>query len=236
MGKNLIQQKQGKGSSRYRAPSHRYVGKITFPTEKNAVVTVKDIIHCPGHSAPLAQIVFNENKSFLIPAVDSLAVSSLVEISETAPLKQGNILPLKNIPEGTNVCAIEKMPGSGPTLCRSSGSFAQIIAKTPNKVTVILPSKKQATLSSECRAVIGIVAGAGKKEKPWVKAGKKAMAMKAKNKLYPHTHGVAMNACNHPFGSGRGRHIGKAGSPPRFASPGRKVGLIHARRTGRKRK
>ncbi len=235
MGKNLIQQKHGKGSMTYRAPSHRYAGKITFPMEKNVVVTVEDIIHCPGHSAPLAQIVYNGNRS-LIPAVDGLTVSSLVEISEASPLKQGNVLALKNIPEGTNVCAIEKTPGSGPTLCRSSGSSAQIIAKTPNKVIVLLPSKKQATLNGECRAIIGIVAGAGKKEKPFVKAGKKAMAMRAKNRLYPHTHGVAMNACNHPFGSGRGRHIGKAGSPPRFASPGRKVGLIHARRTGRKRK
>jgi len=59
--------------------------------------------------------------------------------------------------------------------------------------------------------------------------------MKAKNKLYQRVSGVAMNAVDHPFGSGRGRHIGKSKVAPRNAPPGRNVGLIRARRTGRKR-
>jgi len=56
--------------------------------------------------------------------------------------------------------------------------------------------------------------------------------MGARNKLYPQTSGVAMNAVDHPFGSGRGRHKGKPTIPPRFAPPGRNVGKLHARRTG----
>ena len=68
-----------------------------------------------------------------------------------------------------------------------------------------------------------------------LKAGKHYHAMKARNKLYPVTSGVAMNAVDHPFGSGRGRHVGKPKTPPKNAPPGRNVGLIRARRTGRKR-
>ena len=59
--------------------------------------------------------------------------------------------------------------------------------------------------------------------------------MRAKGKLYPLTSGVAMNAVDHPFGSGRGRHIGKPKNAPRFAPPGRNVGSIRARRMGKKR-
>jgi large subunit ribosomal protein L2 len=59
--------------------------------------------------------------------------------------------------------------------------------------------------------------------------------MKAHNKLYPITSGVAMNAVDHPFGSGRGRHVGKPKTAPKNAPPGRNVGMIGARRTGRKR-
>ena len=59
--------------------------------------------------------------------------------------------------------------------------------------------------------------------------------MHARGKLYPRTSGVAMNAVDHPFGSGRGRHIGKAKTPPRGAPAGRNVGSIRARRTGRAR-
>jgi len=100
----------------------------------------------------------------------------------------------------------------------------------------VLPSKKQKSFLPECRATIGIISGSGKKEKPFVKAGTRHHLMRAKGKLYPRTSGVAMNAVDHPFGSGRGRHIGKSQIAPRFAPPGRKVGMIRARRTGRRKK
>ena len=97
-----------------------------------------------------------------------------------------------------------------------------------------MPSKKQKQFHPNCRATVGVIAGSGKGEKPILKAGKRHHMMKARNKLYPQTSGVAMNAVDHPFGSGRGRHKGKPTIAPRFAPPGRKVGMIRARRTGRK--
>ena len=83
-----------------------------------------------------------------------------------------------------------------------------------------------------CRATIGVVAGGGRKEKPFVKAGKKYHAMKAKAIKWPRVRGVAMNAVDHPFGGGRHQHTGKPTTVSRRMPPGRKVGHIAARRTG----
>ena len=83
--------------------------------------------------------------------------------------------------------------------------------------------------------MVGVLAGGGRTEKPFLKAGTKMHAMRAKNKLYPKTSGVAMNAVDHPFGSGRGRHPGKPKTPPRYAHAARNVGLIRAKRTGKKK-
>src|SRR3989338_571282 len=130
---------------------------------------------------------------------------------------------------------IEATSGDGGKYVRSSGVFAKVMARTGNKVNILLPSKKLKSLSSKCKATIGVVAGGGRPEKPFVKAGHRWHAMRAKGKLYPITSAVAMNANEHPFGCGRGRHMGKPSVAPRHAPPGRNVGQMHARRMGRKR-
>lgn len=238
MGKRIIQQRRGKGSLTYKSPSHRYRGKIKYriydKDEKESKVKGKiiDLIHCPGHSAPLAKIRYEDNSEVLIPASLGMKVNEGVETGTKADIKPGNILPLKTIPEGTLIYNVESNLGKN-AFCRSAGSFARVITKSGNNVVIRMPSKKQKSLSGECRATIGIVAGGGKEEKPFIKAGRKWHAMKARNKLYPKTSGVAMNVVDHPFGSGRGRHVGKAKTVPRFAPAGRKVGLLRAKKTGR---
>jgi large subunit ribosomal protein L2 len=97
-----------------------------------------------------------------------------------------------------------------------------------------LPSKKKKSLHPTCRVTIGVPAGEGRNEKPWIKAGRKWHAMHRRGKLYPRTSGVAMNAYDHPFGSGYSG-LGKHKSVSRHAPPGRKVGSISPRRTGKKR-
>ena len=97
-----------------------------------------------------------------------------------------------------------------------------------------MPSKKQKQFNPRCRATIGVVAGSGRVEKPFLKAGTKFFKMKAKNKLWPKTSGGAMNAVDHPFGNKRTSRKSKARPAPRDAPPGRKVGMIRPRRTGRK--
>ena len=240
MGKRLITQRRGRGTTTYKAPSHRYKGTIKYrpldEIEKEGVIygTVKDLIDCPGHSAPLVLVKY-EKESILVSAPLGLKVNDVIAAGATAPVQKGNTLPLQNIPDGTLVYNIELRPGDGGKLVRTSGSYAKVFGKAGEKIIIILPSKKQKKLDGRCRATVGVIAGGGAKEKPILKAGKKMHAMRARNKLYPKTSGVAMNAVDHPFGSGRGRHAGKPKTAPRWAPAGRNVGLIKAKRTGKKK-
>lgn len=241
MGKRIIQQRRGRGTFRYKSPSHRFKARTTYrkydTIEKTGVIFGKiiDIIDCPGHSSPLIKIVYENGEKVYLPAPQGVRVNDIVASGVIASVQVGNVLPLKNIPDGTNVFCIESLPGSGPTFIRSSGTFAKILSKLKNKVIVQLPSKKIKEFNPFCRATIGILAAGARTEKPFVKAGKKYFAMKARGRLYPITSGVSMNATDHPFGSGRGSHVGKPITAPRFAPAGRNVGLIRARRTGRRR-
>ena len=241
MGKRLITQRRGRGTTTYRAPSHRYYGEIKYrqydETERNAVVygKVEDLIDCPGHMAPLAKIKYDTKEEVLISAPLNIKVGDIVASGASAPVQTGNVLPLKNIPEGTSIYNLECRPGDGGKLVRTAGVCALVVGKVADGIIVKLPSKKQKTFVGECRATIGIIAGDGRMEKPFLKAGTRMHAMRARNKLYPQTSGVAMNAVDHPFGSGRGRHAGKPKTPPRWAPAGRNVGLLRAKRTGRRR-
>uniref|UniRef100_A0AAR2LW63 Large ribosomal subunit protein uL2 n=1 Tax=Pygocentrus nattereri TaxID=42514 RepID=A0AAR2LW63_PYGNA len=90
-------------------------------------------------------------------------------------------------------------------------------------------------ISSANRAVVGIVAGGGRIDKPILKAGRAYHKYKVKRNCWPRVRGVAMNPVEHPFGGGNHQHIGKPSTIRRDAPAGRKVGLIAARRTGRLR-
>src|SRR3989338_2106724 len=237
MGKNLIQQARGKGGPRDRAPSFRYKGRAKYLSEKLALSgKIRDFIHCQGHSAPLAQVEYDNGKIVLIPAPEGVRIGDTVEMGENLEVKTGSIMPLKNIPEGTAVHNIESFPGDGGKFVRSSGGFAKVITKMDNKIVVQLPSSKTRMFLPDCRATIGVIAGSGRKEKPFLKAGKRYFAMKAKNKLWPQTSGTSMNAVDHPFGGKSSAHKGRPTQAHRSAPPGRKVGKIAPRRTGRRKR
>ncbi len=234
MGKNLIQQKRGKGSSRYRAPSFKYKGKASFircDGESSAIIT--DILHCRGHSAPLAELEYSNGQSGLLQAPEGIRVGDKIEMGENVGLRSGNIIPLKNIPEGASIYNIESSPGDGGKFVRASGTFAKIITKMEKGIVVELPSSKRKTFSPECRAAIGIVAGSGRTEKPFLKAGTKFYAMKAKNKFWPIVCGTSMNSVAHPFGGSSSHAKGIPTQSSRNSPPGRKVGKIAPKRTGR---
>ena len=240
MGKTIISQARGRGGPRYRAPSHRYLSSVKYlnysEKEKTSMVIAKiiDLEHCPGHSAPLAKIQYETGEIDHIFAPENVKVDDIIQIGMNAETKYGNIKPLKSIQDGTLVYNLELRPGDGGRICRAAGSSAKIISHTKDKVIIELPSKKQKEFNELCRATIGIIAGSGKGEKPFVKAGNKFHAMQARNKLYPRTSAVSMNAVDHPFGSGRGSHAGNPTIAPRFAPPGRKVGKLRPRRTGKR--
>ncbi|MBS3050640.1 MAG: 50S ribosomal protein L2 [Candidatus Aenigmarchaeota archaeon] len=228
MGKNLRQQRRGKGSPRYSAHSHRYNGKTRYADVQGEGVVV-DIVHSPGRRVPAAVVDFNGRKSLMLPA-EGVFVGQVIGNSTDV----GNITRLKNLSEGTKIFNIELHPGDGGRLCRASGSFATIISKDVNNCTVLMPSREKKVISMDCRASVGIVASSGRTEKPFMKAGTKHHSMKALGKLYPHVQGVSMNACNHPFG-GQTRP-GKPKTVSRHMPPGKKVGSISPRRTGKRKK
>ena len=240
MGKNLIQQKRGKGSPRYRAPSFRYKGKVNFTSHyeesKETSATITDILHSSGHSGPLMELRYNNHETGLLQAPEGIKVGDQIEIGKDAELKPGNILPLKSIPEGLSIYNIESNPGDGGKFVRASGASARIITKMEKGIVVELPSSKRRTFLPECRAVIGIVAGSGRTEKPFLKAGSKFYAMRAKNKLWPIVSGTSMNSVDHPFGGSSSHAKGIPTQSARNSPPGRKVGKIAPKRTGRKKR
>ena len=239
MGKNLIQQARGRGSPRYRSPGHRFYGAAKFPSQLSAGQKglIVGIIKDPGQSAPLANLSFQGKESLLI-ASESIREGESISVGSAgskAEIKEGNIMELKNIPEGTFIYNIEVQPGDGGKFVRSSGTFARILTKKDDRVVVMLPSKKTHDFLGECRAAIGVVAGGGRLEKPFYKAGNKYHRMHARGKLYPKVSVVSMNSVDHPFGGSSSHHKGRPTQSDRNAPPGRKVGKIAPRRTGRRR-
>ncbi|MHC1590791.1 MAG: 50S ribosomal protein L2 [Candidatus Helarchaeales archaeon] len=238
MGKRILVQR--KSSKVFRAPTHKAFGKVKYlpPSDKPKLSgIIQDITHEPRRGAPLARVKFENDvvKYQIIP--ESVHVGKKIEIGPKADLELGNVLPLIRIPEGIPICNIEGKPGDGGKYIRASGCYGTIQSRSPEKVIVKMKSGQLKAFNPTCRATIGIVAGGGRPEKPFVKAGKKFHLIRAKGRKWPIVRGVAMNACSHPHGGGGHQHIGKKGScVSRNAPPGRKVGLIAARRSGKKKK
>ena len=236
MGKRIIVRARGKGGSQYRARSHRYLGKVTYPPAEQAAGKsgkVRDIVNDPARNAPVAIMKFPWMKEEVLQiAPEGLHVGDEVKYGGEA--KVGNVLELKDIPVGVRIFGLENSPNSGPKLCRSSGSFAMIMTKSEGRAIVKFSSGKTKVFNERCRATIGVPAGGGRKEKPFVKAGKRYHTLRARGKLYPRTSGVAMSPVDHPYG-GKRKAPRPSGTVSRDAPPGAKVGSIAARRMGRKK-
>ena len=233
MGKNIIAQRRGKGSPTFKSHGLRFKGEAKLLVKEGAVVG--DIVHCPGHTAPLLALFYNDGTASYTIAPEGIRVGDELDFSENAKLAFGNVMPLKNVPEGIQIFNIEAVPNDGGSYMRSSGASARVVSRSEKFVTIHFPSKKQKKLNPNCRAMIGVVAGGGRLEKPFLKAGNKYYAMKARNKYWPIVSASAMNAVAHPFGNKRTARKSKAKPAPKNAPPGRLVGAIRPRRTGRKK-
>lgn len=236
MGRRIQGQRRGRGGPTFRAPSHRYKARLEHPKAEDAETVsgeVVDIEHDPARSAPVALVEFEDGDQRYVLAPEGVGVGERIQVGISAEIKPGNTLPLSEIPEGVPVCNVEARPGDGGTFARASGVNANLITHARNAAVVQLPSGEVKRLDPRCRATIGVVAGGGRTEKPFVKAGKKHHKMRARGTKYPRVRGVAMNAVDHPFGGGGRQHPGRPKSVSRDAPPGRKVGAISSRRTGR---
>lgn len=210
------------------------MGYPFLPREQTFEAKVVNIVHERGREYPLLKADV-AGKRFFIPAVLGATVGSTIQIGPQASVASGNVLPLTNIPEGTQVCNIERYNGDGGRLVRNAGGSATLFANSPTGSVVRLPSGKAINLPLGCRASVGVISGAGRVDKPFLRAGPRFHLKKSKGKMYPRMRGIAMAAVYHPFGGGRHQHPGKSTSTSRNAPPGRKVGLIAPKKTGRKR-
>lgn len=236
MGRRIQGQRRGRGGPTFRAPSHRYKADLGHRSVEDADTVsgeVIDIEHDPARSAPVALVEFDDGDRRYVLAPEGVGTGDELQIGISAEISEGNTLPLAEIPEGVPVCNVESRPGDGGKFARASGVSATLITHDRDAAVVQLPSGEVKRLDPRCRATIGVVAGGGRTEKPFVKAGAKHHKMRARGTKYPRVRGVAMNAVDHPFGGGGRQHPGRPKSVSRDAPPGRKVGAISSRRTGR---
>jgi len=241
LGKRIRVQRRGRGTPTFQASTHKRIAPAKYPhlpKEKLAGVLkgqIIELLHEPGRGSPLAYTELETGERYYSVVPEGIHEGQIIEFGEKASVNMGNVIPLGMVPEGTAVCNVELLVGDGGRLARSSGSFATIISHTPEGTILDLPSGKKRYVSDLCLATIGVVSAAGRTEKPFLKAGAKYHMMKAKGHKYPRTRGRAMIAAVHPFGSGR-RGARKVTTVSHRAPPGKKVGLISARRTGRTKK
>jgi len=198
--------------------------------------TVVDIMHDPGRGSPLALVQFTDGKSCCLSAPEGVLVNQTVSRGAESPPEIGNILPVGKVPEGTMICNVEREPGDGGKIAKASGSYVMVVAHRSGVTELRLPSGASVNLRDSCRAMIGVVGGAGRAEKPFMKAGTRRAWLMSKGRLWPITKGQAMVAASHPHGGGRHKHAGKPTTVSRNTPPGRKVGLIAARQSGRSKR
>lgn len=239
MGKRILAQRKGRGVLGFRSPSHRHAGEVKYrpfkQKEKLFKFKVIEFIHSPGRGAPVARIQYDDGEKKLWLPPEGVFIGEEFIQSKTGygqTVSVGNILPLKKMPLGTLVCNIESNPQDGGKFARASGVGAIVRNKSGNKVELLFRSKKTKWINETCLATVGVIAGGGRTDKPFLKAGNKFHYKKSKAKKWPVVRGVAMNAVSHPYGGGAKQSPHKPTTTSRDAPPGRKVGQIAARRTG----
>jgi len=247
MGRVIRAQRKGAGSI-FRSRKLCSLGTAKFRTldysERHGYIKgkVNDIIHDPGRAAPVAKITFRhpvhygKQKELMIAAEGTFSGQYLYA-GKKAALEIGNILCVGQMPEGTFIFNVERKIGDCGSLVRTSGGNAIIVGQNSetNLTRIKLPSGSKKVISSRCRATVGLVAGGGRTEKAILKAGRAYYKYSARHNSWSKVRGVAMNPVDHPHGGGNHQHIGHSATVSRGCPPGQKVGLIAARRTGRRR-
>lgn len=236
MGKHILVQRKGRGGIQFRSRDHLKIAPVRYPPLRQSNLVkgiVRKILHEPGRHTPISLVELEDGTKFYYVAPEGIYEGQEIQIGPGAEVKTGNVLPLSEIPEGTLVSNVEIRPGDGGKLVRRSGTYALVFSHEGGKVLIRLPSRKEKLLDARCRATVGIVAGGGRIEKPFMKAGLKYYRERVHPKRWPVVRGVAMNPVSHPHGGGSHGRPGKPTTVARTAPPGQKVGHIAARKTGR---
>ncbi len=195
----------GRITSRHRGGGHKQKYRVVdFRRNKDGVpAKVAGIEYDPNRNARLALLHYVDGEKRYILAPLGVKPGAMLESGPKAEIRPGNALPLRNIPAGTTVHAIEMRPGGGAKLARSAGASVQLMSKESDMALLRLPSGEMRQVSLDCRATVGQV---GNTESELVKLGK-AGRNRWKG-VRPQTRGVAMNPVDHPLGGGEGKSSG----------------------------
>src|SRR6195952_182006 len=232
----------GRITTRHQGGGHKRAYRvIDFRRDKDGVpATVAHIEYDPNRTSRIALLHYADGEKRYIIAPRLLKQGDKVESGPGSDIKPGNAMPLRNIPVGTVVHAIELRPGGGAKIARSAGVSVQLVAKDAGMALLRMPSGETRNVDQRCRATIGEVGNAEQAGINWGKAGR--MRWKGKR---PHVRGVAMNPVDHPHGGGEGktsggRHpVNPAGKPEGRTraqhKPSDKL-IVRRRRAGRGRR
>lgn len=196
-GKITTRRRGGGHKRAYRLVDFRRHDKDGVPAK------VAHIEYDPNRSARIALLHYRDGEKRYILAPNRLRQGDLVENGASADIKPGNCLPLRNIPVGTVVHAIEMRPGGGAKVARAAGMSAQLVAKEGTSAQLRMPSGEIRNVDVRCRASVGEVGNSEQSNINWGKAGR--MRWKGRR---PSVRGVVMNPVDHPLGGGEGRSSG----------------------------
>jgi len=202
---------QGRITAWQRGGGHKKIyRKVDFKRDKLGIPgTVKTIEYDPNRTAFIALVAYKDGERRYILAPDGLSVGDTVISGPGSPVKPGNALPLKEIPEGFPIHNLEMIPGRGGQMVRSAGTSATILSKEGDRVHVQLPSGEVRIFDGRCYATVGAVSNPDHEKVVIGKAGR----MRHMGRR-PNVRGVAMNPVDHPHGGGEGRTKGKVPKTP----------------------
>ncbi len=201
---------QGRITTRHRGGgARRFYRLVNFALPSGITATVEHIEYDPNRSAHIARIKDQSGVYHYILAPNGIKVGQQIFSGEEAPIEIGNRLPIKSIPLGSVIHAIELQPGKGAQIARSAGNRAQLMAKEGKNAQVRMPSGEVRIVNIECTATIGAV---GNEQHQNIKIGKAGRNRHLGKR--PSVRGIAMNAADHPHGGGDGGSHG-VGRVPR---------------------
>ena len=195
-GRITVRHRGGGAKRRYRV--------IDFKRNKDDIVAkVERIEYDPNRTAHIALLLYADGERRYVIASKGMVEGYEVVSGESASIKVGNCLPLRNMPLGTTVHCVEMKPGKGAQIARSAGAGVQLVAREGSYATLRMRSGEMRKVLADCRAVIGEVGNGEHALRSLGKAGAKRW-----RGIRPTVRGVAMNPVDHPHGGGEGRTSG----------------------------
>ena len=195
----------GRITTRHRGGGHKqHYRLVDFRRNKDGIpAVVERLEYDPNRTAHIALLKYMDGERRYIIAPKGVKAGDELYSGVDAPIKAGNTLPLRNIPQGSVVHCVELKPGKGAQMMRSAGTSAQVVARDGAYVTLRLRSGEMRKVLADCRATLGEVSNSEHNLRSLGKAGAKRW-----RGVRPTVRGVAMNPVDHPHGGGEGRTSG----------------------------